>query len=142
MPPVREDTYTAYFDGTCPDNPGPMRIAFVVYDLPGEVMHELSQDMGTGTINTAEYMALIALLRYLARIRVEEVNIFGDSKLVVNQVNGDWNINQLHLKVLCKKAQTLMRDHPGWRLQWVPEKANRAHNYAINPLIQNNTSRK
>ena len=39
--------------------------------------------------NEAEYKALLAKIRLVKKIRAEQLKIYSDSQLVVNQVNGD-----------------------------------------------------
>lgn len=38
------------------------------------------------------------------RLGVTRIHAKGDSKLVVNQVNGRWNINKDHLRELCEQV--------------------------------------
>jgi ribonuclease HI len=118
--------YQAFFDGACRGNPGPMSISLVIYDPDGERIAQHSRQIGYGTNNVAEYSALIELLRCLTAIRIERVQIFGDSQLVVNQVTNRWRINEPHLKDLANQAFTLMKGHPGWSISWIPRERNAA----------------
>lgn len=116
--------YKAYFDGACSGNPGPMTIKYMVEGHSGETLIACSSDIGEGTNNIAEYAALIKLLKYLKQHGLEEVQIYGDSQLIINQVLKKWKINQRNMQVLAGKAWDLMKDHPGWSISWIRREFN------------------
>jgi ribonuclease HI len=116
--------HLAFFDGACSGNPGPMAIRYIVFDANKEVVETDSREIGDGTNNVAEYEALIKLLLFLEAESLEDVQIYGDSKLVVNQVMRTWRINEPHLRALAEKAWKLMERHPGWGLSWIPRECN------------------
>lgn len=118
--------YKAFFDGACSGNPGPMAGRYIIFDAEDKVVKEFSMDLGQGTNNIAEYSALIVLLGFLEAEFIEDVQIHGDSKLVVNQVLKKWQINEPHLSKLAMKVWKLMGRHLGWTLQWVPRESNPA----------------
>ena len=62
------------------------------------------------TNNEAEYIALIKLLEHLVDIisSPSEINIYGDSKLVINQVFGDWKVKAFNLQRLNLYAKELV----------------------------------
>ncbi|UVO52694.1 reverse transcriptase-like protein [Sphingomonas sp. SUN039] len=72
-----------FFDGGCRPNPGPMEAAVVARG----VTHYFD-DLGDGTNNDAEWLALIAALRVAQRLGVTDFVLLGDSALVVAQANG------------------------------------------------------
>ena len=55
-----------------------------------------SRYLGLHTNNYAEYMGLLDLLKWATRRR-RGLDIYCDSKLVVNQVSGDWKMNSEEL---------------------------------------------
>lgn len=116
--------HIAFFDGACSGNPGPMAIRYIVFDAEEEVVERFSKQIGHGTNNVAEYSALIELLEYLEAEAIEEVQIYGDSKLVINQIAKTWQITEPHLRALAERAWKLMERHPRWILSWIPRKAN------------------
>ncbi|MGB6063819.1 MAG: ribonuclease HI family protein [Desulfomonilaceae bacterium] len=103
-----------------------MTIKFIVYDAQGHPIRQFWKKLSHGTNNIAEYLALLALMNCLQENNVGQVQILGDSRLVINQVMGEWQVNQPHLADLAAQAQTLMRSHRGWRLSWIPGKLNDA----------------
>ncbi len=50
--------------------------------------------------------------------------VFSDSALVVNTVNGDWNLQPEHLKDLCVKAGLLVKEFADIQLSWIPREMN------------------
>ena len=70
------------------------------------------------TNNELEYLALEYALRYVEnRYSNKEVLIHSDSKLVVNQINGDWRVTTESLKPLYIKC--LKRMNGKIKLKWV-----------------------
>jgi len=59
------------------------------------------------TNNEAEYISLIMALEKSIDYGLEYVDIYMDSKLVVNQVNNKWKINFEHLQELKNKVDIL-----------------------------------
>ncbi|XP_026451269.1 uncharacterized protein LOC113351515 [Papaver somniferum] len=69
--------------------------------------------------NVAEYEALILGLRMANDLNLRSVEVKGDSRLVTNQVNGDFHVKEPHLTPYRAEAQRLMNqteltlDHTG-----------------------------
>jgi ribonuclease HI len=72
-----------YFDGGCQPNPGKMEIAVVARGV-----NYFLDDVGCGTNNDAEWLALIHALRIAQSLGIAEFILIGDSALVINQANG------------------------------------------------------
>ncbi len=103
---------TAYTDGACRGgNPGFTSCAWVMYDsaLPDQ---EFSGSKYLGperhTNNFAEYMGLVLLLEYLYRNNIRNVVIYSDSALVVNQVNQEWQINDVEHRKMAAMCYGLL----------------------------------
>src|SRR6056297_3361487 len=79
-----------YFDGACRGNPGPASVGYVVVSGDG-IVAEGGHRIGRTTNNQAEYAALVAALEAAADAGFDEVEIRGDSQLIVKQVRGEWN---------------------------------------------------
>jgi ribonuclease HI len=78
------------------------------------------------TNNRAEYLALIgALEQYLASGRSGPLQVQGDSQLVINQMTGEWGINNPALWSLNRQATALAkRISGGVRYRWIPREEN------------------
>src|SRR5437016_3396259 len=98
MPKMKKE-FTMYFDGASKGNPGPAGIGAVVTDHAGKI-HELKKYIGTATNNQAEYSALLEGLRCCASHGATEVNVYGDSELVIRQLNGEYQVKDPKLRIL------------------------------------------
>lgn len=98
---------TAYTDGASRGNPGQSSCAWVCYEEGYEIA-TYYEALGIGTNNAAEYIGLVKLLEWAVRCGYDNLEIFCDSILVVNQVNGLWKINKEELKASYTTARELM----------------------------------
>ena len=115
-------------DGGSRGNPGPAGFGAIVRDqVTGEPLREISDSIGTATNNVAEYSGLIAGLRAAAEIAPgAEVEARLDSKLVVEQMSGRWQIKHQDLRALARTAQQAAARLGRVRYVWVP-RARNAH---------------
>jgi probable phosphoglycerate mutase len=113
-------------DGGARGNPGPAGFGAVVRDADtGEVLAERSGFLGTATNNVAEYSGLIAGLSAAAELGVREVEVRMDSRLVVEQMSGRWQIKHPGLRPLAAQAAMLVRDFDTVRFEWIPRERNK-----------------
>ncbi|MFZ5869373.1 MAG: reverse transcriptase-like protein [Actinomycetota bacterium] len=112
-------------DGGSRGNPGPAGFGAVVRDAStGEVLDEVAAAIGTVTNNVAEYSALIAGLRAAAEIDPSAaVEVRMDSKLVVEQMSGRWQIKHDDMRRLAQQARGVL---PAEQVTyaWVPRDRN------------------
>ena len=120
-----------YFDGLCePTNPGGLGCYGWVIKKAGKPDLTGNGALGHGsTNNAAEYQALIAGLRALTEMGAAgDIQVCGDSQLVINQVTGAWACRATHLRGLLQQARDLAQglETNGARLQWrwVPREEN------------------
>ncbi|RAO35980.1 Phosphoglycerate mutase (2,3-diphosphoglycerate- independent) [Micromonospora noduli] len=113
-------------DGGSRGNPGPAGYGAVVRDPEtGEVLAERSESLGTATNNVAEYQGLIAGLTAAAELGAAEVDVRMDSKLVVEQMCGRWQIKHPGLRPLAAQAAALVGRFSAVRFSWIPREQNR-----------------
>jgi broad specificity phosphatase PhoE/ribonuclease HI len=112
-------------DGGSRGNPGPAGYGAVVKDADtGEVLAEAAEAIGVTTNNVAEYHGLLAGLRAAAAIdHGASVEVRMDSKLVVEQMSGRWQIKHDDLRRLAGEARAAF---PADRVRytWVPRTQN------------------
>ncbi len=115
-------------DGGSRGNPGPAGFGAVVRDQEtGELLREVCDSVGTATNNVAEYSGLIAGLRAAAEIAPgADVEARLDSKLVVEQMSGRWQIKHQDLRPLARAAQQAAARLGRVSYVWVP-RARNAH---------------
>src|ERR671917_186584 len=114
-------------DGGSRGNPGPAGYGAVVRDADtGELLAEVAAGLGTATNNVAEYSGLIAGLGAALKEGADSAEARMDSKLVVEQMSGRWQVKQPHLRPLVSEAAGLARQLGDVTYTWVP-RARNAH---------------
>lgn len=113
-------------DGGSRGNPGPAGYGAVVLDpASGEVLAERSEGLGVVTNNVAEYRGLIAGLRAALELGADEVDVRMDSKLVVEQMSGRWQVKHPAMRPLATEAGALVRQIGSVRFSWIPRAQNK-----------------
>jgi probable phosphoglycerate mutase len=123
-------------DGGSRGNPGPAAYGTVVRDgRTGEVLAEVAEHIGTASNNVAEYRGVIAGLTAAHAIDAEaDVDVRLDSKLIVEQLSGRWQVKHPDMRVLAKQALAVW---PPGRVSytWVPREQNRAADALVNEAL-------
>jgi len=105
--PINE--YSLYFDGCSKGNPGPAGIGAVIYKKEIEIS-VCSKNIGHKTNNEAEYCALILGLEEAIRLNIKSLCVYGDSLLVINQVNKTYKVKNEKIFTLYEKVVGLKRE--------------------------------
>ncbi|MCU7725804.1 bifunctional RNase H/acid phosphatase [Actinoplanes sp. KI2] len=114
-------------DGGSRGNPGPAGYGAVVRTHPtGEILIERYGSLGTTTNNVAEYSGLIEGLSAAAELNATEVDVRMDSKLVIEQMSGRWQIKNPGLRPLAAKAAELVSRFERVSFEWIPRERNKA----------------
>jgi ribonuclease HI len=113
-----------YFDGASRGNPGPAAVGWAVVTSDG-IVADGGERIGTTTNNKAEYEALIRALEAVRDLGFDEIDLRGDSELIVKQVRGEWNTNDPDLREYRVRVRELLTGFDRWSLQHVPRDANR-----------------
>jgi ribonuclease HI len=100
----------------------------------GKIIWKRAKYLGVKTNNEAEYAALLCLLDGARERAVSGIEIRGDSKLVINQINKKWKINFPHLRALAFRVWELM-DGMDVHLVWVPREENAVADALSNEAI-------
>jgi broad specificity phosphatase PhoE/ribonuclease HI len=113
-------------DGGSRGNPGPAAYGAVLKDArTGEVLAEIGEPIGIATNNVAEYRGLIAGLLLAAELAPNaSIEARLDSKLVVEQMSGNWKVKHPSMRPLAIEANRLAPI--GTTFTWVP-RAQNAH---------------
>ncbi|MFC5279846.1 ribonuclease HI [Halorubrum rubrum] len=112
-----------YFDGASRGNPGPGAVGWCLVTADG-VVAEGSERIGRVTNNQAEYAALIRALEAADEYGFDEIDVRGDSELIVRQVRGEWNANDPELRERRVRARELLDRFDRWSLAHVPREIN------------------
>lgn len=128
---------TMSFDGGSRGNPGPSAAAAVVC-LDNGVLRSESEYLGIETNNIAEYMGLKIGLRLAEAMGVTDIDIVGDSKLVVCHVNGTWQCRAEGLKPhLDDVLKTLDKRFESWTIRHTRRSNNVAPDSLVNLTLDN-----
>ncbi|MBA1834609.1 bifunctional RNase H/acid phosphatase [Corynebacterium wankanglinii] len=115
-----------YCDGGSRGNPGVAGSGSVVYDADGETLAEIAYVVGKkSTNNVAEYYGLVRGLEACQQVGATQVDVFMDSKLVVEQMNGRWKIKHPDMQKLARQARDLASSFEKVTYTWVPRAKNK-----------------
>jgi len=110
-------------DGGSRGNPGPAGYGAVVSE-DGTVIAELFEAIGVASNNVAEYRGLIAGLTKVHELDPEAaVTVAMDSKLVVEQMSGRWQIKHPDMRELARQAREA-HDISKVQFKWIPREEN------------------
>ncbi|MHA2225087.1 MAG: ribonuclease HI family protein [Candidatus Hodarchaeales archaeon] len=110
---------TIYTDGASRGNPGPSAYGFIF--LIGEkIIHQKSSFIGDQTNNQAEYRAMIEALSEARKMTRGKVELFSDSELVINQINGIYQVKKSHLQILWDQVVELKSEFLEVKLTVIP----------------------
>jgi ribonuclease HI len=99
--------YVLHFDGCSKGNPGPAGIGAVI-SKSGKEEWCGCQFIGKKTNNQSEYSALILGLKEALNRDIKQLQVYGDSLLVINQVTGQFKVKNIQLQELYKEAIDLI----------------------------------
>lgn len=99
-------------DGACNPNPGNMAIGIVIYK-DGELFKKISEAIGYGTNNIAEYKALIRGLEEVKKIGPDRIDVYCDSQLVVKQLNKIYKVRDTGIIPLFNRVKEIVQTIPG-----------------------------
>lgn len=126
-------------DGGSRGNPGPAAYGAVLRDArTGEVLAEAAETIGVATNNVAEYRGLIAGLVLAAEHAPHaSIEVRMDSKLVVEQMSGNWKVKHPSMRPLAAEAQRLAPSDTTF--SWVPREENAHADRLLNDALDGRT---
>jgi broad specificity phosphatase PhoE/ribonuclease HI len=120
------DSVIVEADGGARGNPGPAGYGAVVFDASTRaVLAERSEAIGIATNNVAEYRGLIAGLTAARELGARRVAVRMDSKLVVEQMLGRWQVKNEGLRPLAREAVALRQAFDEVTFKWIPREQNK-----------------
>jgi ribonuclease HI len=122
-------------DGGARGNPGPAAIAAVVTADDGTVITERGQVIGPATNNVAEYQALLLGLELARELGASEVELIGDSELVVRQVRGEYRVKDTGLRELHGEVQAALAGFERWSIRHVRREQNAEADRLVNEAL-------
>jgi ribonuclease HI len=126
---------TVNVDGGSRGNPGPAAIAAVVRDADGEVLQEKGETIGRATNNVAEYRALLLGIELAAALGASELELVGDSELIVRQVKGEYKVKDRALRELHAQAKRALEPFERWSVRHVRREQNADADRLVNEAL-------
>lgn len=131
--------YQIYTDGGSRGNPGSAACGFVVIK-DDKQYYQQGKYLGQKTNNEAEYQGLIESLLWLQKQPSDNLRVDWrlDSKLVVEQVLGNWKIKEPRLKLLRQQVVDLLQQlfpHHNYSLTHVPRAQNALADTLVNQVL-------
>lgn len=96
---------TLRFDGGRRPSINTAAYGFTLKDARGNLLTRSAQVIGNETHNVAEYRGLIAGLSRAAELGINDLQVRGDSKVVIFQMTGEWKAKAEHLAALRDEAR-------------------------------------
>jgi probable phosphoglycerate mutase len=119
-------------DGAARGNPGPASLGAALIDgsrpdaldpsAPPDAT--ISEALGIQTNNVAEWTGVLRALELAGRLGAEKVDLFLDSKLIVEQLHGRWRVKDAKLAPLHAEAKTMLGAFRRWSATHVPRAQN------------------
>jgi ribonuclease HI len=122
-------------DGGARGNPGPAAIGAVVQAPGGEVLEERGERIGAATNNVAEYRALLLGIERAAELGASELELVGDSELVVRQVKGEYKVKDAGLRELHAEVRRALDRFDEWSIRHVRREQNAAADRLVNEAL-------
>jgi broad specificity phosphatase PhoE/ribonuclease HI len=112
-------------DGGSRGNPGPAGYGAVVFDAESRaVLAERFEAIGIRTNNVAEYRGLIAGLQAAQELEATSIAVRMDSKLVIEQMSGRWQVKHPSMRPLAQQARALLASFDDVTFDWIPREQN------------------
>ncbi len=129
---MKVDIYT---DGGSRGNPGKAATGVVIKDKNGATLAEYGEYLGEQTNNFAEYSAIISALTKARELGATEVDAYLDSKLVVEQLNGNWKVKEPTIQKLFVQAYNAASAFKKIRFIHVLRAANKEADAQVNKIL-------
>jgi ribonuclease HI len=126
---------TINVDGGARGNPGPAAIGVVVRGDGGEVLEEVGEKIGAATNNVAEYKALLRGIELAAEHGGIELELIGDSELIVRQVEGRYKVKNAGMKQLHDEVKRALQSFDSWSIRHVRREGNAEADRLVNEAL-------
>jgi ribonuclease HI len=126
---------TVHVDGGSRGNPGPAAIAAVLSDADGEIVDSAGEVIGRATNNVAEYRALIFGIERARALGATELDLVGDSELIVKQVRGEYKVKDPNMKPLHASVKQALAGFDDWSIRHVKRHLNAEADRLVNEAL-------
>lgn len=124
-----------YADGGSRGNPGPSASGFVLLDGEDKILLDEGVYLGITTNNQAEYTALKLGLEAAKDRNINEVDVYMDSLLVINQMKGTFKVRNRDLWPIHSAITDLTKHFKRVSFTHVPRELNKLADAAVNRAL-------
>lgn len=130
--------FTLYFDGCSKANPGPSGIGVVIYKNDEEYWASCKYIGDKKTNNEAEYSALLYGLQSALELDIKSISVYGDSLLVINQVNNLYKVTNPNLYTFYDEVLKLIKQFTYINFNHIYRKNNKRADQLSNQALEHN----
>lgn len=135
------DAATIYTDGGSRGNPGPSGIGYYIVGADGREIKRGGEYLGMSNSRLAEYYGLKEGLEQAIELGLKRVNFMSDSLMMVNQLNGVYQVKNLDLMQVYSDVLGLLSKLDSYSFTHVPREQNKEADAEVNRVIDENTTR-
>lgn len=137
---IKRSGVTGFFDGACgPESPGGHAGYGAIVKRDANTLFAEAGYVGHGdamTCNVAEHAGALAVLKYLLAHNLTQATVYGDSDLVIKQLNGKWKAKKGLYLPYYREAIQIRLKLPDVQFEWIKrdfnEEADALSKQAIN----------
>lgn len=129
------DSLKIFADGGSRGNPGPSASGYVILTEDDKLIKANGVYLGVTTNNQAEYKSIKFALQDALELGGQEIDVFMDSLLVVNQLNGKFKIKNQALLPIYLDVQELAARFESVKFTHVPREFNKLADAEVNKCL-------
>lgn len=135
------DAATIYTDGGSRGNPGPSGLGYYIVGADGREIKRGGEYLGMSNSRLAEYYGLKEGLEQAIELGLKRVNFMSDSLMMVNQMNGVYQVKNKDLMQVYTDVLGLLSKLDSYSFTHVPRERNKEADAEVNRVIDENTAR-
>ena len=136
---MNNNLHSLYFDGASKGNPGLGGAGFIIYENSTNVeIYTESRFIGKKvTNNYAEYFGLYLGLVKAASLHLNNLQVYGDSLLVIKQMKGEYAVKSPNIIDLYNASKKLSKEFSEISYHHIPREQNKKADFLANEGINN-----
>ena len=135
------DAATIYTDGGSRGNPGPSGIGYYIVGADGREIKRGGEFLGMSNSRLAEYYGLKEGIEQALELGLKRVNFKSDSLMMVNQLNGVYQVKNMDLMNVYTDVLGLLSKLESYSFTHVPREQNKEADAEVNRVIDEYTTR-
>lgn len=129
------DAATVYTDGGSRGNPGPSGIGYYIVGADGREIKRGGEFLGMSNSRLAEYYGLKEGIEQALELGLKRVNFKSDSLMMVNQLNGVYQVKNMDLMNVYTDVLGLLSKLDSYSFTHVPREQNKEADAEVNRVI-------